>query len=81
MNRTRVYARGAYRDQETTINAAVRVTSKGRKYLEISKRQISDAGKRCCYAGTDYPVIGQVDGYTDWDWCKEGSLVCYELQQ
>ena len=78
--RVAVDATGNYRNADTTIMAARAVTKQGRPYLYITRRQIRAAADRCCYAGDDYPVISEVDGYSPWQPTSDGGEVCYQLQ-
>lgn len=76
---TTVFATGTYRDKTTTLRAVKRTTPHNRAYLYISKRQMQSAADRCCYAGTDWPVLVDVDGYDVWQAQEDGSYRAYLL--
>lgn len=70
---------GNYRDADTTLMASRGVTKQGQPYLYITRRQIRAAADRCCYAGTDYPSISDVGGYSPWQPSQDDGMVCYQL--
>lgn len=69
---------GNYRDKSTTVKALILKTKQGKDFAFVNNRQIKAAADRCCYAGTDYPVFENLDGFDDWQSCGEG-IVCYKL--
>ena len=78
MTTVTITVQGYYRDATTTVRAAVKQTVAGSRYLEVTWRQMHAAGDRCCYAGTDYPVLCDVPGYTPWRQCQNGDWIAYE---
>jgi hypothetical protein len=64
-----------YSDRNTTVRAKIRPACGGtHEIAEISKRQLADAAKRCCYAGTDSPRVIGVDGWGDWEPTESGGM-------
>lgn len=74
-----VIVTGHYRQAQTSVRPSVGKTQSGREYLSISNRAIKAAADRCCYAGTDSPVVSQVNGYTEWQDTESGELRCYKV--
>ena len=77
-NKVFVSARGYYRKAVTTVEAKVKTTENGRRYLEITRRQMLAAARRCCYSGGDFPVLERLPYYGEWQEHPDGSWIAYE---
>jgi len=68
----KILVSGNYRDETTTVHAKEGTTVTGQQYVFVSHAQLFSAWLRCFYAGDDYPVLSDIDGYGDWIPVKGG---------